>query len=90
MCWAVRVIPTRKDPQGNEMRLQEILDPIGKFVFEDLHKSISGKRTERFRDSDKQMLDSCYACHLASGKPFLTLQIPAQPPGPLIRFEPEP
>jgi hypothetical protein len=90
MRWAVRVIPVRKDPQGNEVRLQEILEPIEKSVFEDLHKSISEKNTERFRDSYKQMLESCYACHLASGKPFLKLQIPVQPPEPLIRFEPEP
>ena len=67
MRWAVRVIPVRKDPQGNEVRLQEILDPIEKSVFEDLHKSISEKNAERFGDSYKQMLDNCYACHLASG-----------------------
>jgi hypothetical protein len=90
MRWAVRVIPVRKDPQGNEVRLQEILDPIEKSAFEDLHKSISEKNAERFRDSYKQMLDSCYACHLTSGKPFLKLQIPAQPPEPLIRFAPDP
>jgi hypothetical protein len=90
MRWAVRVIPVRKDPQGNEIRLQEILDPIEKSAFEELHKSIAAKNTEQFRDSYKQMLDSCYACHLASGKPFLKLQIPSQPPEPLIRFEPEP
>ena len=90
MRWAVRVIPVRKDPQGNEVRLQDILDPIEKSVFEDLHKSISEKSADRFRDSYKKMLDSCYACHLASGKPFLKLQIPTQPPEPLIRFEPEP
>src|SRR5881397_1544071 len=28
--WAVRIIPVRKDPQGNEVRLTEILDPIDK------------------------------------------------------------
>jgi hypothetical protein len=90
MRWAVRVIPVRKDSQGNEVRLQEILDPIEKSAFEELHKSISEKSVERFRDSYKQMLDSCFACHMASGKSFLKLQIPVQPPEPLIRFEPEP
>ncbi|MCI0534781.1 MAG: hypothetical protein L0Z50_06110 [Verrucomicrobiales bacterium] len=88
MSWAVRVIPVRKDPQGNDVRLPEILDPIEKSAFEDLHKTISDKNVETFRDSYKQMLDSCYACHLASGKPFLRLQIPERPPEPLIRFEP--
>lgn len=75
MRWAVRVIPVRKDPQGNEIRFQEILDPIEKSACEDLHKSVSERNAERFRDFFKQMLDSCHAC---------------QPPEPLIRFEPEP
>jgi len=90
MRWAVRVIPVRKDPQGNEIRLQEILDPIEASVFEELHKSIAEKNSEQFRETYKQMLDSCYACHLASGKPFLKLQIPVHTPEPMIRFEPEP
>jgi hypothetical protein len=90
MRWAVRVIPVRKDPQGKEIRLQEILEPIEKSVFEDLHKSISNKNREQFRESYQQMLESCYACHVASGKPFLKLQIPTRPPEALIRFEPEP
>jgi hypothetical protein len=89
MRWAVRVIPVRQDPQGNEVRLQEILDPIEKSVFEDLHKAISGKNIDQFRDWYKRMLDSCYGCHLASGKPFLKLQIPDRPPEPMIQFEPE-
>src|ERR1043166_6030437 len=28
--WAVRIIPVRKDPQGHEIRLAEILEPIEK------------------------------------------------------------
>jgi hypothetical protein len=90
MHWAVRVIPVRKDAQGNEIRLQEILEPIEKSAYEDLHKTIANKNVEQFRASYKQMLESCYACHVASGKPFLKLQVPARPPENLIRFDPEP
>jgi hypothetical protein len=87
--WAIRVIPVRKDPQGNEIRLQEIFDPIEKSTFADLHKSIADKNAEHFQETYKQMLDSCYACHVAAGKPFLKLQIPANPPEPLMHFEPQ-
>lgn len=90
MRWATRVIPVRKDPEGNEVRLQEILDPIERSVFEDLRKSIAGKDLPQFKESYEQMLESCHACHLVSGKPFLRLRIPDRPPEPMIRFEPQP
>jgi hypothetical protein len=90
MRWAVRIIPVRKDPQGNEIRLQEILDPIEKTSFEEIHKAISDKNGEKFTTTYKQMLESCYACHMASGKSFLRLQIPQQPEAPIIKFDPEP
>src|SRR5258706_15435423 len=88
--WAVRIIPVRKDPNGNEIRLAEILDPIEKTALEDVHKAINEKNSEKFANTYKQMLESCYACHLAVGKPFLRLQVPTQPEAPIVRFEPEP
>jgi hypothetical protein len=88
--WAVRIIPVRKDPQGHEIRLQEILEPIEKTALEDVHKAIQEKNNDKFVATYKQMLDSCHACHVASGKPFLTLQVPRQPETPIVRFEPEP
>jgi len=88
--WAVRIIPVRKDPQGKDIRLAEILDPIEKTALEEVHKTIREKNGEQFPEAYKQMLASCYACHVAAGKPFLRLQIPQQPEVPIIRFEPEP
>jgi hypothetical protein len=88
--WAVRIIPVRKDPQGNDIKLSEILEPIEKSALEDLHKAISEKNGEKFEAAYKQMLDSCYSCHLAAGKPYLRLQIPQQPEAPIIKFEPSP
>src|SRR5580765_8391386 len=57
--WAVRIIPVRKDPQGHEIRLSEILDPIEKTALEDIHKAISEKESEKFSQTYRQMLDSC-------------------------------
>jgi len=86
--WAVRIIPVRKDPQGNEIRLGEILDPIDKTSLQQVGDAIKAKDSAKFVESYKQMLDSCYACHLAAGKPFLRLQIPQQPEAQIIRFDP--
>lgn len=88
--WAVRIIPVREDPQGNEIRLTEILDPIDKTALEQVGDAIKTKDNTKFVEAYKQMLGSCYACHLASGKPFLKLQIPKQPEAPIVRFEAEP
>lgn len=88
--WAVRIIPVRKDPQGHEIRLAEILDPIEKTSLEAVHTAINQKDGGQFADAYRQMLESCYACHLLAGKPYLRLQIPPQPEAPIIRFEPEP
>jgi len=87
--WAVRIIPVRKDPQGNEIRLTEILDPIDKTALQQVGDAIKAKDRTKFVETYKQMLDSCYACHLATGKPFLKLQLPQQPEARLIQFEPE-
>lgn len=59
-------------------------------MFEDLHKAIAAKDLPQFSESYEPMLDSCHACHLASGKPFLRLRIPDRPPEPMIHFEPQP
>src|SRR5438093_1712774 len=88
--WAVRIIPVRKDPQGKEVRLADLLDPIEKTALEAVHKTIREQNSEQFPEAYTQMLASCYACHVAAGKPFLRLQIPQQPEVPIIRFEPEP
>jgi hypothetical protein len=88
--WAVRIIPIREDTQGNEIRLTEILDSIDKTSLQQVGDAIKAGESAKFSEAYKQMLDSCYACHLASGKPFLRLQIPTQPEVPIIRFEPAP
>jgi len=86
--WAVRIIPVRKDAEGHEIRLTEILDPIEKSSLEEIHKTIAAKDREKFGNAYKQMLESCYACHLAAGKPYLRLQVPEHPESSIINFEP--
>jgi hypothetical protein len=88
--WAVRIIPVRKDPQGQDIRLAEILDPIERTTLEEVHRTIREQNGDQFPEAYTQMLGSCYACHVAAGKPFLRLQIPQQPEVPIIRFAPEP
>ena len=86
--WAVRIIPVRKDPQGREIHLTELLAGIEAAALEPLHATIKDRNAAKFSDAYRQMMGSCYACHAAAGKPFLTLQVPTQPEAPIIHFEP--
>src|SRR5438552_1130877 len=47
--WAVRIIPVRKDPQGHEIRLAEILDPIEKTSLKEVADAVKAQDSERFR-----------------------------------------
>src|SRR5262252_2089113 len=38
--WAVRILPVRKDPQGKDLQLVDILDPLEKTALEEVHKAI--------------------------------------------------
>ena len=88
--WAVRIIPVRKSPQGQELKLADLLDPMDKSVLKELQAAIAAKDSEAFRAKYELTLASCYACYVAAGKPFLRLQIPQQPEAQIIRFAPEP
>ncbi len=88
--WAVRIIPVRKTPTGQELRLADILDPMDKTVLTELKTCVAGKDADGFRAKYEQVLNTCYSCHVAAGKPYLRLQIPKQPEAQIIRFDSEP
>jgi hypothetical protein len=86
--WAVRIRPVRKDPQGNDIRLADILDAIEKTALEDVHKMIREQNSEQFPEAYAQMLESSYGCHVSASKPFLRLQISRKPEVPIMQFAP--
>jgi len=86
--WAVRVIPVRKDPKGVEIKLADILSPIEAGNLEDVRKSIAAKDKAKFETSYRAMMDSCYACHVIVGKPYLRLQVPEHPESPIVNMTP--
>ena len=86
--WAVRVIPVRKDPKGVEIKLADVLGPIETGNLEALRKTIAAKDKAQFEPAYRAMLESCYACHMAVGKPYLQLQVPEHPEAPIINMMP--
>jgi hypothetical protein len=87
--WAVRIIPVRKDKAGKEVKLAEILDAMENTPLKQLQEAIQAKDDEKFIAAYKFTLETCYACHKASEKPFVRPQIPDRPAEPTINFDPQ-
>jgi hypothetical protein len=88
--WAVRIIPKRKDNAGQEVNLQAILEATENGPLAQLETAIQEKHKDRFVAAYKFTLETCYACHKTSDKPYLRLQIPTHPEVQIIDFEPRP
>lgn len=86
--WAVRVIPVRKDNQGREVKLADILQAVENSPLKDLESAIKAKDREKFVAAYQFTLTSCYSCHKAVDKPYLVLRIPDQPAEEMIDFNP--
>jgi hypothetical protein len=86
--WAVRIIPVRKDAQGREVKLTEILKSVENTPLKQVEEAIKAQDRTRFAKAYAFTLQSCYACHKTVAKPYLRLRIPTQPSEHLIDFDP--
>jgi DNA-binding GntR family transcriptional regulator len=86
--WAVRVIPVRKDDQGRDIQLGDILEAMENTPLARLLEAIEAKDRDQFVAAYRFSLETCYACHKASDKPYLRPQIPTHPADPTINFDP--
>ena len=53
-----------------------------------LKQTVEKHDTAGFVVAYRQMLESCYACHKASGKPYLRPAIPSVPPQTMMNYDP--
>jgi hypothetical protein len=87
--WAVRIIPVRKSPTGEDLDMKSLLDAVDNGLLAEVGKTIDARDRERFVTTYRQALEGCYSCHKAAGKPYLRPQIPAAPAAPILNFDPE-
>jgi hypothetical protein len=87
--WAVRIIPVRKDNAGQEVDLRAILQAFENTPLKQLEEAIKAKDKSKFEKEYRFTMETCYACHKASDKPFIRLQMPTQPETPIINFDPK-
>lgn len=86
--WAVRAKPIRKDTQGNDINLENILQAFENGPLGDLKKTVDAKARAGFEKAYRACLETCYACHKASDKPYLRPQVPQEPETRIINFDP--
>jgi cytochrome c553 len=87
--WAVRRIPIRKDNQGKEVNLVNILEAFENSQLSDLKRTIDGRDEAAFERSYREAITMCYSCHKAADKPFLRPRIPESPDTHIINFDPK-
>ena len=86
--WAVRRIPIRKDNQGRDVNLGNILQAFENGQLTQLKGSIDAKDKAGFDKLYKESLTTCYSCHKAADKPYLRPQIPTEPASGIMNFDP--
>ena len=87
--WAVRRIPIRKDNQGREINLVNILEAFENSQLTRLKTVIDHKDRPGFETVYRDSLTVCYSCHKAADKPYLRPQVPTEPETRIMNFDPK-
>jgi hypothetical protein len=85
---AVKIKPVRKTSAGTEVDLKGILDAVDGGLLPKMGKAIKDKDVTGFKDAYRQTVVGCIACHTASERSYLRVQVPAAPATTIIRFDP--
>ncbi|WP_148598432.1 hypothetical protein [Aquisphaera giovannonii] len=86
--WAVRRIPVRKDNQGHDVVLGNILEAFENTQLTQLKQAVDRKDGPGFERLYRESLTVCYSCHKASDKPYLKPRVPDEPASRIITFDP--
>ena len=86
--WAVRIIPVRKT-RGGDLDLGGILAAVDNSMLSEIQRAIQAEDFSKFSNAYTLSLEGCYSCHKAAEKPYLRVQIPAQPETRIINFDPD-
>jgi hypothetical protein len=85
--WTIRLRPVRKGPDGKDVNLVPIFESIDTSAFKAVADSIREQDSAAFSAAYRMMLEACYSCHKASGKPYLRPVVPTVPAQSIINFD---
>ena len=88
--WLIKKSPTMRSsgPDKEEVNIEGIFDGIDTSSLADVKAAIEKKDSARFAVTYKTMLESCYSCHKAVGRPYLRPMIPTAPVQTVINLDP--
>jgi hypothetical protein len=84
---AVRIKPVRKTTAG-DVNLKGILDAVNNSLLAQVDQAITNKDIAAFRTAYRQTIEGCNACHTASERSYIRLQVPNAPSASIISFDP--
>jgi cytochrome c553 len=87
IAWTVRINPNDK-VNGEIVDLKSIYDAIDTSSLMMVKDAIDKQNSAQFTAAYKTMLESCYSCHKAAGKPMIRPQIPAAPILTIVNNDP--
>jgi hypothetical protein len=87
IAWTVRINPNDK-VNGEIVDLKSIYDAIDTSSLMMVRDAIEKQNAAQFTAAYKTMLESCYSCHKAAGKPMLRPQIPTAPVLTIVNNDP--
>lgn len=87
--WTLRISQTRKTPDGAILDMKPLFDGIDKSVITPLKEAVATKDLKMFVPAYRAMLEACYQCHKAAGKPYLRPMIPSVAPQTIINYDPK-
>lgn len=87
IAWTVRINPIAK-VEGENVDLKSIYDAIDTSSLMDVRSAIEKQSPAQFATAYKVMLESCYSCHKAAGKPMIRPMIPTATALTIVNYDP--
>lgn len=87
--WAVRIRPVRRLSSGQELDLRAMLQGVESSGLAQLKAALDKHDHPTFAEAYRKTMGECYACHVASEKPYLRPRIPEAPASRMINFQPK-
>lgn len=88
MRWEVRLNPAPKGPSGEPVDMKATQDGIENGTMNAVKQAIDKKDAAGFTVAYKHLLEDCYSCHKALGRPYLRLMVPVSPGQSIINNDP--
>jgi len=86
--WEVRLNPGPKAPTGEVVDMKNTLDGIENGSLNVVKQAIDKKDGAEFATAYKHLLEDCYSCHKAVGRPYLHPMVPTAVGQAMINTDP--